>query len=50
MMNERRMRADPQMQATMGMRNGMMPNGIAMQNDMAKRMMIQQNPQRGANP
>ena len=46
MMNERRMRADAQMQASMGgMRNGMMPNGMAMSGDMAKRMMMQNHQQ-----
>ncbi|KAL1304543.1 hypothetical protein AAFC00_003523 [Neodothiora populina] len=41
-MNERRMRADPQMQGAMGgMRNGMMPNGMAMPPDLARKMMMQ---------
>jgi hypothetical protein len=36
------MRADPQLQASMGgMRNGTMPNGMPLPNDMAKRMMLQ---------
>lgn len=39
---QRMMRMDPQMQANMGMRNGMMPgNAMAMTNDMAKRMAMQ---------
>lgn len=47
MMTERRLRVDPgQMQGNMGgMRNGIMPNGMPVSNDMARKMMMQ-----GRNP
>ena len=38
---QRLMRVDPQMQANMAMRPGMMPNAMQMQNDMAKKMAMQ---------
>lgn len=43
MITDRRLRGDPQqMQSNMGgMRNGMMPNGMPMSNDMARKMMMQ---------
>lgn len=47
MANDRqRMLQNPQMQANMNMRNGMMANGMPMGNDMKKAAMMQQGGQR----